>query len=327
MKRNKDKVYIKNKTNIFVVALVIGCLGCLAISGCKNDMDEPDPELVFPEKVTVMFENLRPEGIEYNKNNNTFLLGSLTMGDVYEVDFEGNYTNFTNDENLQASAGIHIDYKGDRLLVTNLDPTAFIGGRSVAAVSIYKLSTKEKINEVSFLDLLPDADYFTPNDITVDEAGNIYITDFFGNVIYKVDQNYKASIFSDSPALVGPNGIDFHPDGYLLVSNLLANKLLKIPVDQPNEIVPVVIDDARFAGMDGIVYKASGELVGITSNEDLIEISSSDNWTTAKVENSKALSSPGTTVAVTPEGKHYALLTDVVNPAVFTDWVIELIEF
>jgi len=59
----------------------------------------------------------------------------------------------------------------------------------------------------------------------------------------------------------------------------------------------------------------------------LIEITSSDNWTTAIVENSKALSSPGTTVAVTPEGKHYALLTDVLNQAVFTDWVIELVEF
>jgi len=186
MKKNKRKAHIKDIPNIFMVALVIGCLGCFAISGCKKDMDEPDPGLVFPEKITVIFENLRPEGIEYNKNNNTFLLGSLTMGDVYEVDFEGNYTNFTNDENLQASAGIHIDYKGDRLLVTNLDPTSFIGGRSVAAVNIYKLSTKEKINEVSFLDLLPDPDFFTPNDITVDEAGNIYITDFFGNVIYKV---------------------------------------------------------------------------------------------------------------------------------------------
>lgn len=328
MKRNKNKVHIKNKTNIFMVALVIGCLGCLAISGCKKDMDEePDPELEFPEKVTVMFENLRPEGIEYNKNNNTFLLGSLTMGDVYEVDFEGNYTNFTNDENLQASAGIHIDYKGDRLLVTNLDPTAFTGGKSVAAVNIYKLSTKEKIKEVSFLDVLPEAAFFTPNDITVDEVGNIYITDFFGNAIYKVNQDYQASVFSNSPALVGPNGIDFHPDGYLLVSNLLAGQLLKIPVDKPNELVAVDIDDKRFAGMDGIFYKADGKLVGITSNEDLIEITSSDDWATAQVEHSKALSSPGTTVAVTPEGKHYALLTDVANQAIFTEWVIELIEF
>jgi len=32
----------------------------------------------------------------------------------------------------------------------------------------------------------------------------------------------------------------------------LASQLLKIPVDQPNEIVTVVIDDDRFAGMDGI---------------------------------------------------------------------------
>jgi len=319
-------VHQKITTSNFMFALII-C--CLAISGCKKDDDNPnpEPEIEFPQEVTVTFENLRPEGIEYNKNNNTFLIGSLTMGNVYEVDFEGNYTNFTNDENLKASAGIHIDYEGDRLLVTNLDPTAFIGGKNVAAVNIYKLSTKEKINEVSFLELLPGAVFFTPNDITVDATGNIYITDFFGNVIYKVDQNYEASIFSNNPALDGPNGLDFHPDGYLLVSNLLAGELLKIPVDEPANLTLVEIDDERFSGLDGVVYKADGNLVGVTSFETLVELSSTDNWTTATVENSKALSSPGTTVAITPGGNNYALLTDVANQAIFTDWVIELIEF
>ncbi len=271
-----------------------------------------------------------PEGIEYNKNNTTFLLGSLTMGDVLEVDFEGNHTNFTNDDDLQASAGVHIDYDGDRLLVTNLDPGAFMGSKNVAGLNAYKLSTGEKINEVSFLELVPDAGFVTPNDIAVDATGNVYVTDFLGNVIYKVDQNYEASIFADtSMMLVGPNGIDFHPDGYLLVSNLLGNQLLKMPVDNPNDVSVVGITDDRFSGMDGVVYRADGKLVGITSFETLVELSSTDNWATAMVDNSKALSDKGTTVAVTPEGNHYALLTDVVNPQVstFTEWVIELVEF
>ncbi len=320
-------VYKKSRTNTFLLLLTI-C--CLAMSACGEDdaVVDPEPELTFPKEVTVVFENLKPEGIEYNKNNNTFLLGSLTMGDVQEVDFEGNYTNFTKDEALQASAGIHIDYDGDRLLVTNLDPGAFGGAKSVAALNIYKLSTQEKIDQVSFLELLPDADFFTPNDIAVDAAGNVYVTDFLGHVIYKVDQNYEASVFADSSMmLVGPNGIDFHPDGYLLVSNLLGGQLLKMPVDNPDEVSVVTIDDERFSGMDGVVYRADGKLVGITSFETLVELSSTDNWATAAVDNSKALSTPGTTVAVTPEGHHYALLTDVVNPEVFTDWVIELVEF
>jgi len=314
----------KMASNIFLLAIAFCILG---ISGCKDDPEDPDPEIVFPQEVTVEFENLRPEGIEYNKNNNTFLLGSLTMGNVIEVDFEGNYINFTNDESLQASAGIHIDYEGDRLLVTSFDPSAFAGGKSIAALNIYKLSTKEKIDEVSFLELVPDAIFVTPNDITVDAAGNVYITDFLGNVIYKVDQNYEAGIFMKEGILNGPNGIDFHPDGYLLVSNLRAGQLLKIPTDKPADAAIVEINDDLFSGMDGMVYKTDGKLVGVTSFETLVELNSSDNWVTATVENSKALSSPGTTVAVTPEGKQYALLTDVVNQSIFTNWVIELIEF
>ena len=298
----------------------------VSLSSCKKDDEEQVVE--FPDEVTVTFENLRPEGIEYNKNNTTFLLGSLTMGDVIEVDFDGNYTNFTNDTTLLASAGIHIDYEGDRLLVTSIDPGAFGGAKNVASINVYRLSTKEKIEEISFLDLLPNAMFFTPNDIAVDAAGNIYVTDFFGNVIYKIDENYEASIFSDSPALVGPNGIDYHPDGYLLVSNLLAGQLLKVPTANPADMSVVMIDDdERFSGMDGIVYKADGKLVGITSFETLVELSSTDDWATATVENSKELASPGTTVAVTPEGNNFALLTDVANQMVFTDWVIEQIVF
>jgi len=312
------------KTKLYL-AIALFLMLLISLSSCKKDDEEQVVE--FPDEVTVTFENLRPEGIEYNKNNTTFLLGSLTMGDVIEVDFDGNHTNFTNDTTLLASAGIHIDYEGDRLLVTSIDPGAFGGAKSIAGINVYRLSTKEKIEEISFLDLLPNAMFFTPNDIAVDAAGNIYVTDFFGNVIYKIDENYEASIFSDSPALVGPNGIDYHPDGYLLVSNLLAGQLLKVPIANPADMSVVMIDDERFSGMDGIVYKADGKLVGITSFETLVELSSTDDWATATVENSKELASPGTTVAVTPEGNHFALLTDVANQMVFTDWVIEQIVF
>ncbi len=318
--------FLKNlpKTTFYPLT-VLFLMVLISLSSCKKDDEEQPVE--FPDEITVTFENLRPEGIEYNKNNTTFLLGSLTMGDVFEVDFEGNYINFTNDTTLLASAGIHIDYEADRLLVTSIDPGAFGGAKNIAGINIYRLSTKEKIAEVSFLDLLPNAAFFTPNDIAVDAAGNIYVTDFFGNVIYKIDENYNATVFSDSPALVGPNGIDYHPDGYLLVSNLLAGQLLKIPTANPTDMSVVTIDSELFSGMDGIVYKSDGKLVGVTSFETLVELSSTDDWASATVENSQALASPGTTVAVTPEGNNFALLTDVANQAVFTEWVIEQIVF
>jgi len=137
---------LTSNLNKYNLLLIITLSVFTIISGCKKDEDDPEMEMEmememeieFPQEVTIMFENLKPEGIEYNKDKNVFLVGSLTMGDVYEVDFEGNYTNFTNDESLKSSAGIHIDYERDRLLVTNLGPTSFMGGKDVGALHSYK---------------------------------------------------------------------------------------------------------------------------------------------------------------------------------------------
>jgi hypothetical protein len=41
------------------------------------------------------------------------------------------------------------------------------------------------------------------NDLTFDTAGNIYITDSFSPVIYKVDTDYKVSILIQDPAFAG----------------------------------------------------------------------------------------------------------------------------
>jgi hypothetical protein len=80
-----------------------------------------------------------------------------------------------------------------------------------------------------------------------------------------------------------------------------------------------------------MVLNKKGEILGVTNNgtapggNTLIELSSNDNWKSAKVTNSKAIPA-STTVAVTPNNKNYVINQDFTKP-MKEDWSIEQIEF
>jgi hypothetical protein len=107
--------------------------------------------------------------------------------------------------------------------------------------------------------------------------------------------------------------------------------LVKIPVDNPKSAQVVKITNAGFTGFDGMVLKPDGKVVGVTNNgtapggNTFIELSSNDNWESAKVINTKSIK-PSTTVAVTPENNYYIINQDFTKP-MKKDWIIEQIKF
>ena len=140
----------------------------------------------------------------------------------------------------------------------------------------------------------------------------------------------------------GPNGLDFHPDGYLLVSILNVDDkflyadygLVKIPLNDPKsaKIVKIVkIANSGYTGFDGMVLNAKGNVVGVTNNgktpggNTFIELSGKNDWESAEVINSKTITA-STTVAVTPDNKQYVINQDFSNDSAKT-WTIERIKF
>ncbi len=106
---------------------------------------------------------------------------------------------------------------------------------------------------------------------------------------------------------------------------------MKIPTNDAKSAKVVTISDSAFTGFDGMVINSKGNVVGVTNNgtsaggNTLIELSSKDNWKTAQVVNSKAMTA-STTVAITPSGKQYVINQDFSNDALKT-WTIEQIKF
>jgi len=300
----------------------------------------------FPDAITVEGIALNPEGIEYNKNDQTFFLSSLNAAPITKVNFDGTFKPFTSGEKFPLStAGLQIDYKRNRLLVAGFNGTELYdqdpNTKGTAYLRVYNLETGVIEQDINLSFLAPDASAYFANDIAVDNDGNAYISDWFARVIYKVDLDGNPSIFwnNETGIASGPNGLDFHPDGYLLVSILNVNEkglysdfgLVKIPVNDPKAATIIDVSDSKFSGFDGMVINSNGNVIGVTNNGTspggnmLIELSGKKDWESAKVVNSKGITA-STTVAITPNNKQYVINQDFSN-SYKEIWTIERIKF
>lgn len=310
----------------------------------KTDLKSEEPS--YPDLVTIKGVKQNPEGIKFNKNDNTFFLSSLNAAPIIKINLDGSFKAFTSGEKFPLStAGLQIDYKRNRLLVAGFNGTELMDKdpktKGTAFLRVYNLKTGILEKDINLSSLLPDASMYFANDVTVDDKGNTYITDWYAKAIYKVDLDGKPSVFwkNNSGLKGGPNGLDFHKEGYLLVSLLNVNEkglysdygLVKISINNPKSTSIVKISDTQFTGFDGMVLKSNGKVVGVTNDgstpggNTLIELSSKDNWESAEVVNSKAIKA-STTVAVTANDKNYIINQDFSAPMKET-WTIQQISF
>ena len=315
----------------------------LPISSQADDCTE------FPGTIKIEGIAQNPEGIEYDKNDQTFLLGSLNATPTIKINLDGTYKPFTSGEPyLLTTVGLHIDYKHNRLLAAACNGAELYDGnpetKGTSNLRIYNLETGVMEKDINLSSLVPDAPtpYFA-NDVTVDGDGNVYITDWFVGVVYKVDLDGNPTVFWQNNTGIpsGANGIDFHPDGYLLVSLVRVNEaglyadfgLVKVPISNPESATLVDLSATSYKGFDGMVLKSNGNVVGVTNNgtspggNTLMELSSDNNWESAKVVNSKEIK-PSTTVAITPDNLNYVINQDFSPEAAASEtWTIERIDF
>ncbi len=312
----------------------------------EQKIDKSVKEQLFPDVIKINGIAQNPEGIAFNKNDNTFFLSSLNAAPIIKVNLDGTFKAFTSGEKFPLStAGIQIDYKRNRLLVAGFNGTELMDGnpetKGTAFLRIYDLNTGVIEKDINLSFLLPEANAYFANDIAVDSKGNAYISDWYARVVYKVDLEGNPSVFwrNKTGILSGPNGLDFHSDGYLLVSILSVNEkglysdfgLVNIPINNPESATLVAISDSRFTGFDGMLINDKGNVIGVTNNgttaggNRLLELSSNDDWKSADVVNSKAITA-STTVAVTPNNLNYVINQDFTNGSA-ESWTIERIEF
>ncbi len=274
---------------------IISTLSLITVISIMSACSNTTSSLTLPESIKVNATKLYPEGISYA--DKIFYLGSLYQGKIVSVDMKGDIKAFVEDDALVSVVGIKVDKMNNRLIACNSD--GGFGQKSsdatkghLAKVMIYDLTSGKRLQSID-LSKLYQGGHFV-NDLTLDDAGNIYVTDSFSPVIYKIDNTAKASILVENKEFKAPqgsfglNGIVYH-DGYLITGRADIGQLYKVPLDNPQNITAITLDK-EVHSLDGLLLAKDGSLILVSNNfagapfdEAVYKIQSTDNWKSASV--------------------------------------------
>jgi sugar lactone lactonase YvrE len=265
--------------------------------------------------ITFVADQAYPEGVAWSAAQKVFFVSSIHKGIIGKVTLQGVYTPFIQDDKLVSSVGLHFDAKRKLLWVAIGDLGASTRSSpatqgKLAALAAYDAITGER-RAYHDLGSLVEGGHFA-NDIAIDAAGNVYVTDSFAPVIYRVDATGHASVFARSELFAGEgfnlNGIVAHPDGYLLVAKSNSGEIFRISTSHPADIQRVSLTEA-VKGADGLILRGTGRLTVVQNSgtDQVVDLVSQDGWKSAARQPARksAQSFPTTGVLA---GKHLYVL-------------------
>ncbi len=245
--------------------------------------------------VSFTAEQAYPEGVAWSPAQKVFFVSSIHTGVVGKVTPEGQYTPFITDEKIISSVGLHFDTQRNLLWVAIGDVGA--SKRSgpatqgkLAAVAAYDATTGERRAYHDLGSLVEGGGGHFANDMALDAAGNVYVTDSFAPVIYRIDTKGVASVFARSDAFKGEgfnlNGIVYHPDGYLLVGKYNSGEIFRISTTKNAGEVHRVKLSTPVTGADGLVLRGR-DRISVVQNlgaDQVLDMVSTDGWQSATLQ-------------------------------------------
>ncbi len=284
---------------------------CLQLTSCSDDDNSTNTgddtgvtPVVLPQNITFESPSLYPEDFAYDADNKRFFMGSVYTGNIVSVDLEGKVTVFAESDDLIATVGILFDKANNQVVVCNANPGFTDQGQTattgvLATVIRYDATTGERVSSHDLSTLFEGGHFI--NDLVLDDKGNLYVTDSFSPVIYRITADGVSSVFATDPLFetapmtFGLNGIEFHPDGYLLVTHYQNQILYKVSIADPTDITEVAVVEELGSG-DGIRLMDNTNLLFVNNSliggeQTIFSINSTDGWATGSVSKSASLGS------------------------------------
>ena len=186
-----------------------------------------------------------PESVVYDSANKRYLISNWGDGTIVQIDNQGNQTYFSDTLlNKFKVAGLYI--YGDTLLAAAGDaPNAGLFG--------FNLNTDKQIFHI----ILPDIGL--PNDITSDKQGHIYVTDYWGDKLYKVVNRIPSVMIQEG--LNYPNGLFYDQNkDRLLVLSVMGKGAPVYSIDLIDSSLTTLIETGLVGGTDGITMDGKGNI-------------------------------------------------------------------
>ncbi len=177
------------------IVFVIACLFLTSANSqaVKHHYDAPDQVVWHAETKTWFVSNLGG-GISLEKDSNGWITQTDEHGNVLHPFWIGI------EEKMHAVSGMTITK--DFLYACDRDGVYKINIEQRKVQEFYKIEGGEFIN-----------------DVVIDENGDLYVSDFFGNRIYKIsEQTKKAEVWLETPRLESPDGL-YMEKGKLIVGS------------------------------------------------------------------------------------------------------------
>ncbi|MES2995706.1 MAG: SMP-30/gluconolactonase/LRE family protein [Verrucomicrobiota bacterium] len=273
----------------------------------------------IPTQITIADKGLYPEGIAYDGKRDAFWISSFQYGRLSLIGSTGGIRDTISHPELISSIGMKL--RGGELYVCVGDlgvskHSITEGIRKIAKVLVFHTGTR-KLIRVHDLSPVAGSGPLFPNDLDIDPAGNIYVTDSFSPQIYKITPQGEASILITSDLFKGAeganlNGILWHPDGYLLASKQNNGRLFKI--DAVKKTVAEVRLPAPIPGADGIVLGPDRSLhvaINPKGGSRVARYTSQDGWSTAQLASEDKTGYRFPTTATLANGKVFTLNGDL----------------
>eukprot|EP00249_Psilotum_nudum_P025195 c29444_g1_i1 orf=841-1824(+) len=230
------------------------------------------------------------ESFQWDPIERRFLLSAMEGG-IAEVRVFDNTTKLVEKKLVtdmdcggNSTLGLTLDVQRHRVLTTIAD----VVGKKYSALAAYDTRTWQRL----FLTKLAGPEELSlAEDVTVDPNGTAYVTDAKGNAIWKVSEDGRATLLTNDSLLqsqpnklplkiMGLTGIQYHPDGYLLVVHSWSGTLFKVNLD--NSVVTVIKTSQPLVLAAGMVLISKDRLV-VAGIPGARLVRTDDSWQTATV--------------------------------------------
>ena len=279
--------------------LAIGLAACDEILG-----DGGDPIRAFPTEFALPGDQVFPEGIAYDDDDEVFYVGSTTDGTIFSADVGGDTVEVFSAGGADGrTSAIGMDVRSERLFVAG-------GGTGMA----YAYDTDDGELIASFTTPTPPADGGTfINDVTITPNGTAYFTDSFRPIIFRAASTDTSALEPwldlTGTAIQYANGFNLNGivstqgGDYLVVVQSNTGQLFRISTGDDPEVQAIDVGGATFPNGDGLLLNRQTLYVVQNQQELIVPVTLSDDFLTGDAGDgfsSEALMYPTTIAQISP---------------------------